>query len=739
LFSSESERSASIAQYGVEAGQITPVGERHLYDLGDLARKNYVRSGFMPEIYNPQTVLIRAPTDGCAIISGYSYIMGMYPETVEGLDLDNLYGVNDVNVPINAAQVDRVRPGIGSKTPTCGAQRVDVYPGNDDKEFLIKPISVYPQHKTKINENLNTAKKEFEQKYGNDLYLGLSREMSRPESDFNFANSAHYLDEYIVAQENNHETYNSDTNLDELATEYYNYYFKNGLFRDEALTREFTNSYFLNLIQELEMKRNSLDKGNSKVQLIDTLKYSIHIGNHQTYAAILHVLGVSDHYRLDFSQMISWEMFKRSGKYYVRPLHNGVSLELEGNVDDEGEVELGILFEYLCSILYYGDDILEAKGFSSPSDYNDKTLHCLGARSLKSSVHKLALSKSLSDIANNPTTCEIQQEPVRQAPVAYVAPFVQPAPVAYVAPFVQQAPVAYVAPFVQPAPVSQPAPVLQPASILKGLVDSSPTYDSNERTRMNAPRGTETYVEPIDNNNYGGIQGDGRYSGNNQNVRYAGQQSRQAPSSASQTTQYVPPTTQYVPSTQRSQGTRTNTNPQGNIRYGPQAGTQSSQNIRATPNRAESSRPRATQQRSGSSNVISTPQTHQNYDHYQPGTSRSPPVTTQSSPGVTAAPRRAGSSTPTPRRAGSSTPTPRRAESSTPTPRRAGSSAPTSRSAGSSRSTPTARSSAPSGSNTISHHTGGFSSGTQPATTSDGTVRASIGASTPTVHRPGLY
>jgi hypothetical protein len=741
LFTSSSTQSASIARYGVQAGEITPVGEKHLFDLGALARRSYVNSGFMPEVYNPQTVLVRGPNDGCAILSGYSYIMGMYPESVEGLDLDNFYGGSDVNVPIVAAEVDRVRQDVGSRAPTCGSQRVDFYPGNDDKEFLIKPMKLYPEQKTQINKNLNAALKEFEQKYGDGLYQGLAREMNKPESDFNFANAVDYLDEYIVAQENSHATYNLDTNTDELVTEYYNYYFKNGLFRDEAITREFTNSYFLNLIQELEMKRKSLDGRNSNGQLIDELKYSIHIGNHQTYAAILHVLGVRDHYRLDFSQIVSWEMFGRGGKYYVRPLHNGRSIELEGNVDDEGEVELDILFEYLCSKLYYGDDILEAKGFSSPSDYNDKTLHCLGAESFRSSIHKSSLSKSLSEIANNPTTCEFKQEPVQQMPI-YHEP-VQHIPI-YQEP-IQQAPVRYV------APVTQSVSVLQPASILKGLVDSSPTYDANERTQMNAPRGSETYVAPVDNNNYDGIQGDGRYGGNYQNVRRSGQYSRQAPaSSASSSRKYVSPTqraqatqtTRYVPPTQRVQATET----QGNTRYGSQTSTQSgsqtstqsgsqtrtqnsprsstqtstqtstrssprsstqtsnqsSQNIRDTPKKYESYQSRPTQYRSGSSNVVSTPETHQNWDHYQSSSSRSPQVTAQRSSKVTAAPKKVESLKPTARPSG------------------------------------TARPSATSGSNTISHHSGGFSAGVQPAINSDGTLKASTSTSKPKIYRPEL-
>lgn len=374
MFTSDSKYSTTRSYYDREPGKITQVGEKHLFDLGAQARRNYVNSGFMPSNYDPQTVLVRGPNENGSILSGYSYVMGMYPDTVEGLDLDGHYGsISDV--PINSKEVDRVRSDIGSRAPDCGTQRVDFYPGNDDREFLIKPMQMYPGQKSTINDQLNYAKNEFEQRYGNRLYEGLSKTMNRKELDFNFASTLMFLDDYMVAQENSKVTYTLDRQTDDLVSEYYTYYFKNGLFRDEALTRSFTDSYFTNLIQELVMKRNSKDGEYSKGQLIEKLKHSVHVGNHQTYAAILHVLGERDHYRLDFSQIISWEMFERNGNYYVKALLNGKPLDLEGNANDNGEVELSILFDYLCSKLYYGDDILLAKGFKNADDYNDKTIH----------------------------------------------------------------------------------------------------------------------------------------------------------------------------------------------------------------------------------------------------------------------------------------------------------------------------------------------------------------------------
>ena len=557
-----------------------------MYNLGSRARNIYVGPGFMPNEYDPSTVLIRGPNDNVSILSGYSYLMGMYPNGVEGVDLMQQY--SDLSkIPITEAELNQVRSDIGGVAPKCGTQRVDFYPGNNDKEFIIKPKQLYPGQKEKINDQLNQGRREFENKYGSQLYDSLAKKMGRRQSDFNFATTLRYLDDYMAADENSiSSSYNLDRQTDDLVTEYYNYYFGRGLFRDEALTRVFTDSYFTNLIQELAMKRNSVEGEYYDGKLIETLKHSIHIGNHQTYAAILHALGNRDHYRLDFSKPITWELFKRKGNYYVKALNNGNPLELEGNANDNGEVELSTLFEYFCSKLYYGDDVLTAKGIEDPDDYNDKTIHCLGEKVFEDTLHREALLKNLNEFDKTFKPCDDNQQSKyyentyktnpavsgsgyhadgswsssstqnsgyqsggTQNDVTYNSldsyssssansqtqnfassqnSYIEPAKSnseneKYTEEFngnqqltgqsynSQQgyiAPVTYE--YAQPQQQQQQQlterivieTVTESASVLKGLVDSSPTYDYNERENMHAPRGSETYVAPLQSYNY---------------------------------------------------------------------------------------------------------------------------------------------------------------------------------------------------------------------------------------------
>lgn len=375
LWTGDQQYSTTHADYGREQGKITVKGEQNMYKLGNQARSRYVRDDFMPREYDPATVLVRGPNENVSILSGYSYLLGLYPEGIEGVDLMENY--DDLrSIPVTEQEVDRVRPDVGGVAPKCGTQRADFYPGNNDKEFLIKPNQLYPGQRDKINDQLNHGRREFENKYGSELYERLARATGRNPDDFNFATTLKYLDDYILSQENSASSrYSVDRDTDQLITEYYKHYFGKGLFHDEALTRVFTDAYFSNLIQELSLKRNAAEGEYYDGKLVEKLQHSVHVGNHQTYAAILHALGERDHYRLDFAKPITWELVKRDNNYYVKALHDGRPLSLEGNADDNGEVELSTLFEYLCSKLYYGDDVLTAKGAVDPDDYNDKTIH----------------------------------------------------------------------------------------------------------------------------------------------------------------------------------------------------------------------------------------------------------------------------------------------------------------------------------------------------------------------------
>jgi hypothetical protein len=381
-----------------------------LYNLGEAARSNLVNNGFMPSTYDPRTVFVRGPNDNASIISGYAYLMGLYPKTIEGVDLMPSY--DDLSsIPITGQEVDGVRYDINSVRPQCGYQRVDFYPGNDDKEFLIKPMELYPGLRNKLISQLDTARVQFEQRFGNRLYEELGRAMGKDSNRINFANTLLYLDDYMSAKENyKNAGYELSPDTRSLVVEYYKHYYRDGYFRDDAVNKLMTDSYFRNLGKELLLKEKSVNDDKNRGSFIQSLKHIVHVGNHQTFVAILHQLGERSDYTLDFAQKIDWQLFDRNGVSYVKGTVNGYPLDLEGNANSRGEVEFSVFFEYLCSKLYYGDKELVASGAQNPDNFDNMKIRCHSQLESDDTIHNRILLKPASSINDDSKQCDPSQE-----------------------------------------------------------------------------------------------------------------------------------------------------------------------------------------------------------------------------------------------------------------------------------------------------------------------------------------
>ena len=116
MFTGNSEYASVYEAYGKENGKITYVGERNMYKLGERARNRFEASGVLPTVYDPKNIFVRCPSDNVSILSGYSYAMGLYPTTLEGVDL--IMGFDDLSkIPVTEKEVNNIRDEIGVAKP----------------------------------------------------------------------------------------------------------------------------------------------------------------------------------------------------------------------------------------------------------------------------------------------------------------------------------------------------------------------------------------------------------------------------------------------------------------------------------------------------------------------------------------------------------------------------------------------------------------------------------------------
>ena len=402
LFTDNAEYASIHENYGKTTGKITYVGEKNMYRLGEQSRDRFINSGFLPLSYDPTTIFVRWPSDNVSILSGYSYIMGIYPTTIEGVDL--MRGFDELTtVPISESEINNVRQEIGVSRPECGDQRLDVYPGNSDREFLIKPMSLYPGQKDLIKRKINDAKDDFERMYGKRLYQALAEAKDKDPNDINSSNAIFYLDDYITAKANVQRIpYTLDPQTEDLINEYYTYYYERGIFGDHAVARLFTSSYFTNLGKELLSKHSALTEGQDNDKFIRNLKHSLYVGNDQTFVAIMHQLGERHKSRPSFSQQINWIFFDRRGEFYVKAESGGRPLRLEGNANEAGETELSIFIEYLWSKLYYGDIELAAKGVEDPHQFDNTRISWKDHLSAQNTAEAQIFYSKLSEFTDTP-------------------------------------------------------------------------------------------------------------------------------------------------------------------------------------------------------------------------------------------------------------------------------------------------------------------------------------------------
>lgn len=366
-FTGNAEYQVTGVNYDQGPGKITVTGEKSLAARGAQLRSDFVGSVLDSE-YNPDTIFVRTINDQQSIIGAYAYLLGIYPDTVNGITLEP--GVEKINnVPVKNYDVNAVRGNIRLSAPTKQTQQARLHPGNPDALFLTQIGQLYPGLQHQVDQQLYDAKVEYEETHGTQFYEDFANAIHRPVDNVNFYTIYRYADDILATKANGEpSSVNLSRDLMNQLSVYYGHYFGNGLFRDEPLTRAFAHNYLSSVAHELQIKMEDDQNGKWANQGIHEAKVSVYLSNHLTLLAALNLFNEIEDYHVDFNDELRFQLIKKSGKYYVSTLLNDRPLALEGT-NKNGEAEWSSWRDYICSKLYYGNLALVREGKENPEEH----------------------------------------------------------------------------------------------------------------------------------------------------------------------------------------------------------------------------------------------------------------------------------------------------------------------------------------------------------------------------------
>jgi hypothetical protein len=368
-FTGNAEYQVTGVNYSQGPGRITTTGEKSLNSRGQQLRNDYGNGNFLDKEYNPDAIFVRAISDQQSILGAYSYLLGLYPDTVNGISLEpDVEAVREV--PIKNFEVNAVRGNVRLTAPTLETQQGRIFPGNPDALFITQIGQLYPGYSHKVDEQLYDAKVEYEETHGTKFYEDFANAIHKPVDNVNFYTVYRYADDILATKANGEpSSVNLSKDLMDQLSAYYGHYFGNGLFRDLSLTRAFTHSYLSSVAHELQLKMEDDQSGKWSNQGIHDAKHSIYLGNHLTLLAALHLMNEVEDYHVDFNDELRFQLFKRDGKYFVRTLLNDRPLSLEGTNNANGEAEWSQWRDYICTKLYFGNLALVREGKENPEEH----------------------------------------------------------------------------------------------------------------------------------------------------------------------------------------------------------------------------------------------------------------------------------------------------------------------------------------------------------------------------------
>jgi hypothetical protein len=381
--------------------------------------RNYSSNNYLDTEYDPEAVFVRCINDQQSIIGAYAYLMGMYPDTLQGITLES--DVEAISsVPVTDLDVNQVRGNIGLDSPRKTTQQARIFPGNPDVLFLTQLSETYPGATHKIDQQLYDAKVNYEETHGTKFYEDFAKAVHKPVDNINFYSVFRYADDILTTRANGRP---SAVNLSkDLMTElsaYYGHYFGNGVFRDEALTRAFAHPFLSSVAHELQLKMEDDQTGKWAGNGIHEAKHSVYLSNHLTLLASLQLFNEVEDYHVDFNDELRFQLFKQNGKYMVRTLLNDKPLRLEGTANGDGEAEWSAWRDYICSKLYYGNTNKVRQGSETPAEHvrlRDSCANFIGSSEYVNDKVLLKKHDRAPMIPDEPTPVPVVEEEPRKEP-----------------------------------------------------------------------------------------------------------------------------------------------------------------------------------------------------------------------------------------------------------------------------------------------------------------------------------
>ena len=250
-------------KWDLGANKVTDKGLQTIKNEAQAFKARYVGK-LLPKKYEPLSVYLRAQYESVPISDAYAFMMSLYPDTADGLDLMKGYtAVDTSNLPITSEELNGLRARLGLGLPTSVKQNVDLYPGNPDLLFVHGIPKNFPEWDATLKQMRKSALDEFQGQYPNFIN-DLKRALKKENDDaLTLGNALFYLDYYNMAISNGQTPTKASItgDLERQEKAYYKAFFSKGLLGKNSYNRVLANAYLKHIVEMMNLKKQDLAEG----------------------------------------------------------------------------------------------------------------------------------------------------------------------------------------------------------------------------------------------------------------------------------------------------------------------------------------------------------------------------------------------------------------------------------------------------------------------------------------------